>query len=60
MELSTSRIVEENLVQSTLHQTLGDEFTFQQDNNLTRDQIYTEIAYQEGNECSSVAELALS
>ena len=34
MELSTDKILEENLVQSAVHQTLGDEFTFQQDNNL--------------------------
>jgi hypothetical protein len=32
MELS--KILEENLVQSAFHQTLGDEFPFQQDNNL--------------------------
>ena len=52
MELSTGKILEENLVQSTFHQTLGDEFTFQQDNN----QIYTRVAYQD-RECSWVAEL---
>ena len=34
MELRTGKILEENLVQSAFHQTLGDEFTFQQDNNL--------------------------
>uniref|UniRef100_A0A8K9XAW0 Uncharacterized protein n=1 Tax=Oncorhynchus mykiss TaxID=8022 RepID=A0A8K9XAW0_ONCMY len=34
MELSTGKILEENLVQSAFHQTLGDEFTFQQYNNL--------------------------
>ena len=34
MELSTGKLLEENLVQSAFHQTLGDEFTFQQDNNL--------------------------
>jgi hypothetical protein len=28
------QILEENLVQSSFHQTQGDEFTFQQDNNL--------------------------
>ena len=33
-ELSTGQILEENLVQSAFHQTMGDEFTFQQDNNL--------------------------
>ena len=31
MELSTGKILEENLFQSAFHQTLGDEFTFQQD-----------------------------
>jgi hypothetical protein len=30
----TGKILEENLFQSTFHQTLGDGFTFQQDNNL--------------------------
>ena len=34
MELSTGKILEENLVQSAFHQTLGGEFPFQQDNNL--------------------------
>jgi hypothetical protein len=34
MELSTGKILEENLVESAFHQTLGDEFSFQQDNNL--------------------------
>ena len=34
MELSTGKILEENLVQSAFYQTLGDEFTIQQDNNL--------------------------
>jgi hypothetical protein len=33
-ELSTAKIQEENLVQSAFQQTLGDKFTFQQDNNL--------------------------
>ena len=32
--ISTGNILEENLVQSAFHQTLGDEFTFQQVNNL--------------------------
>ena len=32
MELSIDKILEENLVQSSFHQTLG--FTFQQDNDL--------------------------
>ena len=34
IELSTGTILEENLVQSALHQTLGDEFTFQKYNKL--------------------------
>ena len=34
MGLSRGKILEENLFQSAVHQTLGDEFTFQQDNNL--------------------------
>jgi hypothetical protein len=34
LELSTDKILQENLVQSASQQTLGDEFTFQQDNNL--------------------------
>jgi hypothetical protein len=34
IELSTGKILEGNLVQSVFNQTLGDEFTFQQDNNV--------------------------
>jgi hypothetical protein len=34
MELSTGQILEENMVQSAFHQSLGEEFTFKQDNNL--------------------------
>ena len=34
MELSTVKILDENLVQSAFHQTLGDKFIFQQDNNI--------------------------
>jgi hypothetical protein len=34
MELSTGKILEENLVQSAFHQTLDDVVTFQQVNNL--------------------------
>ena len=34
MEESIDKILEENLVQSAFRQTLGDEFTFQQDNNI--------------------------
>ena len=32
--MTTGKILEENLVQSASKQTLEDEFTFQQDNNL--------------------------
>ena len=34
MELKTGKILEEILVQSAFQQTLGDEWTFQQDNDL--------------------------
>ena len=34
IELRTGKIIEENVVQSVFQQTLGDKFTFQQDNNL--------------------------
>jgi hypothetical protein len=51
MELSTGKILEENLV-SAFRQTLGNEFTFLQENNLKQDQIYTGVAYQEDRECS--------
>ena len=34
MELSTGKILEENLLQLALQQTLGEEFTFQQGTNL--------------------------
>jgi formylmethanofuran dehydrogenase subunit D len=34
MELATATFLEENLVTSAFHQTLGDEFTSQQDNYL--------------------------
>ena len=34
IQLCTSKILEENLVQSAFQQTLGDKFTFQQQNNL--------------------------
>jgi hypothetical protein len=33
MELSAGKILKETQVQSAFHQTLGDEYTFQQDNN---------------------------
>ena len=41
MERSTSKILEDNLVQSAFHLTLGDEFTFQQNNNLKHKAIFT-------------------
>jgi hypothetical protein len=34
MELKTGKILEENLLQSALSQTLEEQFTFHQDNNL--------------------------
>ena len=34
MALSKGKILEEHLLQSAFHQTPGDEFTFQQENNL--------------------------
>ena len=36
MEPSAGKVLEEGLVQSAVHQTLGGEFTFQQENNLKR------------------------
>ena len=41
IDLSTSKILEENLVQSAFQQTLGDKFTFQQDNSLKPKAKYT-------------------
>uniref|UniRef100_A0AAZ3S6B0 Transposable element Tc1 transposase n=1 Tax=Oncorhynchus tshawytscha TaxID=74940 RepID=A0AAZ3S6B0_ONCTS len=41
IELSTWKILEENLVQSAFQQTLGDKFTFQKDNNLKYKTKYT-------------------
>uniref|UniRef100_A0AAZ3R281 Tc1-like transposase DDE domain-containing protein n=1 Tax=Oncorhynchus tshawytscha TaxID=74940 RepID=A0AAZ3R281_ONCTS len=41
VQLSTGKILEENLVQSTFQQTLGDTFTIQQDNNLKHKARYT-------------------
>uniref|UniRef100_A0AAZ3PA19 Uncharacterized protein n=1 Tax=Oncorhynchus tshawytscha TaxID=74940 RepID=A0AAZ3PA19_ONCTS len=41
MELNTGKVLKENLVESAFHQTLGDEFTFQQDNNLKHKAKYT-------------------
>jgi hypothetical protein len=34
MDLSAGKVLEENMVPSVFHQTLGEEFTFQQDNKL--------------------------
>jgi hypothetical protein len=34
MKLTTGKILEENLVQTAFHQTVGDELTFQQENNV--------------------------
>ena len=41
MEISTGKILEENLVQSAFHQTLEDEFIFQQDNNQEHNAKFT-------------------
>ena len=41
IELSTGKILEENLFQCAFQQTLGDKFTFQQDNNLKHKAKYT-------------------
>jgi hypothetical protein len=41
MELSKNKVQEENLVQYVFQQTLGDKFTFQQDNNLKHKAKYT-------------------
>jgi hypothetical protein len=41
LEISTGKILEENLFQSAFQQTLGDKFTFQQDNNLKHKAKYT-------------------
>jgi hypothetical protein len=41
LEQRTGKILVENLVQSDFHQTMGDEFTFQQDNNLKHKAKYT-------------------
>ena len=41
IEISTGKILVENLVQSALQKTLGDKFTFQQDNNLKHKAKYT-------------------
>ena len=41
MELSTGKILEVNLFQSAFQQTLGDKFTYQQDNDLKHKAKYT-------------------
>ena len=41
IELSTGKILVESLVQSAFQQTLGDKFTFEQDNNLKYKAKYT-------------------
>uniref|UniRef100_A0AAZ3R042 Transposase n=1 Tax=Oncorhynchus tshawytscha TaxID=74940 RepID=A0AAZ3R042_ONCTS len=41
IELSTGKILEENLIQSAFPQTLGDKFTFQKDNNPKHKAKYT-------------------
>jgi hypothetical protein len=41
IKLSTGKILEGNLVQSAFQQTLGDQFNFQQDNNLKHKAKYT-------------------
>ena len=51
IELSTGKILEENLVQSAFQHTLGDKFTFQQDNYLKHQANYTLVAYQDDIEC---------
>ena len=56
MEISIGKILEENPVQPAFHQTLGDEFTFQQDNNLKHKTKYTlELLTKKNSECSSVS-----
>ena len=42
IELSNGKILEENLPQSAFHQTLEDEFTFQQANNLKHNATSTQ------------------
>jgi hypothetical protein len=41
IQLSTCKILKENLVQTSFQQTLGDDFTFRQDNNLKQKAKYT-------------------
>ena len=50
IELSTGKILKENLVQSVMQPTLRDKFTIQQDNNLKHKAKY--IAYRDDIECS--------
>jgi hypothetical protein len=49
---------ERSLVQSAFHVTLGDEFTFQQENNLKYKAKYTQVAYQDDTECDCVSQVA--
>jgi hypothetical protein len=42
IELSTGKILDDNLVQFAFQQTLRDKFTFQQDNNLKHKVKYTQ------------------
>ena len=50
-------ILEEHQLQSPFHQTLGEEFSFQQDYNLQHNAKSTQVAYQEDSECSWMVEL---
>jgi hypothetical protein len=57
MELNTDKILQENLVQSPCHQTLGEEFNFQLDNNLKYKSKSTLLLLTTKTECSWVADL---
>ena len=58
IELSTRKILQETLGQSAFQQTLGDEFTFQQDDNLKhKAKSKQELFNQDNIECSGGAEL---
>ena len=43
MELSTGKILEENLIHSAFHKTLGAESTFRQDNGLKHNVMNTPV-----------------
>jgi hypothetical protein len=45
IEVSTGKIPEENLIQFVFHQTLGDIFTFPQDNNPNHNAISERPSY---------------